>query len=511
MKVIYVVIVLLLQMASAHAQHPGFSKLYSYSGDTLRRADFVSTLYYDESSTSLYFCLSSMSIYDGSSSVVMFRSSDAGVVEKEILDTFPNGSLIYHTLAESSHGDLYWGGKCFIHGDSQSSWLLTKTDKDLNIIWKKTYPCDALDGNTIRIRLNEESGNILLLQNRFTNADNPFGMPPLPNRIIVREVDSSGNEVSVIYPGPPNWNNGTDFLAIDANDFYFSGRTFSWGQNQGTAFMMKTDSNGTEEWHEFYLQDDYTCYFEKSTLTDEDLPKIVNVGTVVPSSDNNGVAVINKVNQDGIEIWNRRIGVFSVAEQFFNVCNAQENDLVAIGAFYNPEIENARGWIVRFDKDGNVRWNKSLTAFPRTTDHEYLYHVLPLPDGSFIAAGSSVGPNVNGLWTQEGWLIRVDSNGCVDQNCSGNELSIKNKGSVSNHIKVFPNPASSKLFIKVDEPFHPGTIINLVDNLGRTVKTIHPGVRKSNAELKLDGLSPGIYYALIRNGADLFRQKVLIQ
>lgn len=221
MKKVLLLIGLWLHFSASFAQHPGFSKLYHYSGDTSATPDLINTLLYDSVSNKLFFHVTGASRSNTGYRIpsIFFRTGLSGNVEKEHLDTLTGGNMLYNYLAASSDGAyLYWGG-C---RSSQPFWsepsfyVLTKTDKNLNVIWRKSYSMvKSMSGFTLGILTNADDDNLILLCNKSSEPGNSLGLPTLPNRIYIRKVDSAGNLLEVHKPGPNYFNHPHDFERMD--------------------------------------------------------------------------------------------------------------------------------------------------------------------------------------------------------------------------------------------------------------------------------------------------------
>lgn len=111
------------------------------------------------------------------------------------------------------------------------------------------------------------------------------------------------------------------------------------------------------------------------------------------------------------------------------------------------------GWAARMNKNGFVLWDNYYiidAAFDG-----YLVDAAELPDGGFVFTGSHTDNSIQPR-TQDMWIVRVDSNGCIVPGCAPTtvkEISLKEEVP----IDIYPNPttgnfnissiASGKLYI----------------------------------------------------------------
>jgi hypothetical protein len=507
---------LLLWPFFSFGQHPGFSKLYHYSGDTSATPDLINTLLYDSISKKLFFHVTGSARPNTGyrTPSIFFRIDLSGNVEREHLDTLTGGNMLYNSLALSRDGVyLYWGGSRSAQppGSEPGYYVLTKTDKDLNVIWRRSYSLvNALAGSTLKIITNKNDDNLVLLCNRYADAGNSLGLPLLPNRVYIRKVDSAGNLLEEYKPGPDYYNHPHSFELMDDGTFLVCGRTFSWGQD-GTYYTMKVSDTGGEDWHKFYLQEHEIVFPHEMVRSNGIAGEYLIAGEFLPSNSDQGQGFVSKIDHNGNELWSKtpQSGT-SFNSMITTIANGYSGGYVAGGSVWDLQRPAPIGWLVRLDTDGNEIWSRSVTAFTRENAHEYIYQVVALPDGGFVAAGSSLGQNVNGIWNQEGWVVRVDSNGCMNPECFGNVLSVKGTHAGTQNFSLYPNPASDYVVIETGIPFSAGTTISLMDNLGRTLQVAAAPTGHGKMRFSLPELASGIYYLQLEQQSLYTRKKLTI-
>ncbi|MBX2889610.1 MAG: T9SS type A sorting domain-containing protein [Saprospiraceae bacterium] len=94
--------------------------------------------------------------------------------------------------------------------------------------------------------------------------------------------------------------------------------------------------------------------------------------------------------------------------------------------------------------DGDTLWNRHFTAWPDSPDgtRNFLGGVVVLPSGSVVAAGYTerfAPVSVN----YQGWVIKIDKDGCVDTLCITSSAPVPVEEKVE--VVVYPNPASDEV------------------------------------------------------------------
>ena len=183
------------------------------------------------------------------------------------------------------------------------------------------------------------------------------------------------------------------------------------GAGLSDAWLIKTDSNGTEEWNKTFGGADYdSLHCIQKT---EDGGYILAGGT---SSFGAGFsdAWLIKTDSEGTEEWNRTFGGNSSEYAFF-VNKSSDGGYIMAG--YNnssdPYIYNA--WLIKTDSKGNEEWNKTFGGRNKTFGGTYFdcaYAVQELESREYVIAGivSDFGAK------SDAWLIKTDSNGTEEWN-----------------------------------------------------------------------------------------------
>lgn len=80
-------------------------------------------------------------------------------------------------------------------------------------------------------------------------------------------------------------------------------------------------------------------------------------------------------------------------------------------------------------------------------------------------------------------------------------------------VKVFPNPAASYLSVQyqgLDDAA--GTIIQLLNAQGVLISTTQAGnIQNGNETIDVSRLTPGLYFVIVKNGKNVFREKIIKQ
>src|SRR5581483_3219196 len=109
-----------------------------------------------------------------------------------------------------------------------------------------------------------------------------------------------------------------------------------------------------------------------------------------------------------------------------------DSGIVGVGFNVIDSTGYPRGWIIKFDKNGNKLWEHYYKT-DLNQDH-YFADFQETPDKGFIVTGSAWGDT-----EEDVWLIKLDSNGCLEPGCLLNTGTVEVKPTQS-ELSIFPNP-----------------------------------------------------------------------
>lgn len=164
------------------------------------------------------------------------------------------------------------------------------------------------------------------------------------------------------------------------------------------------------------------------------------------------------------------------------------------------------GWIMKIDLDGTILWDRTYIAYERFGTHSYLYDIDVLANGDLLACGElRFTYNVGITPIQQGWILRLDSNGCLIDNCV---VGIDEPVSHYDSFQIYPNPATDRVTVKADFELT-GGMVTVYEATGRVVIT--NVVTQSQPTLDISGLQPGLYVISVEKGDITRRTRMMIE
>ncbi len=411
----------------------------------------------------------------GGGFVIGGASEDSlGLIEVYLMRFDAFGDTLW-TKVFGDPADHYWGGRqvkrtldggFLIVGDMAFADPLVvgvdgfaiKTDSLGNEQWRRTLGGPPPDWRTLLSCDLHPNGGYYLAGSYYPSDTN--------GEHLVMRVDGDGNEMWQVTWGGPFSEGATQLISsADGNPIIFSGRGYAPSYAASRAYIAKLDSsNGSLIWEQEYgPSNPYTILYAGKECMNDDL---IGAGsTYVSQAPNNEMGLLLRTTSTGDSLW-----MFTYHYQDSMITNGQ-------GRFYD---------------------------------------VLPTADGGFIAAGVARNP-VGGPYpqgySQDTWVVKVDSMGCIIPGC--NSVGIEEQATnLLGALTIFPNPASEQTTLRLELPPSVAQLPLQLSVVGMDGRIVQQRLLSGNGDhtLALHGLAEGVYHVHISSeGKWLTGGKVVVQ
>ncbi len=300
--------------------------------------------------------------------------------------------------------------------------------------------------------------------------------------ILLITVDTLGNEVNrVVYGG-----GGTDYIHSgivinEDGEVLMTGYTASFAGSDNDTWLIKTDSIGNVIWHQTYNHLSSSGGDAASSVSRSNDGNFFLAGGAENSSSGNSDGVLMKITPDGDPVWTKKYIPNSGSQSFWSVQVLPNGDIVAVGQTTNTDDGSQAGWLVKTDANGDTLWTRTYNPSDAT---DLLRNMLVMPNGDIVMVGFGRGENST---TQDGWILRVDSMGCLVEGCFS--VGIDDRTIDDERFAIFPNPAENILNIVSEQAMEE---VRLYDMQGRTVSSFIL-LRQQTLELDVSGLNAGLF------------------
>lgn len=208
------------------------------------------------------------------------------------------------------------------------------------------------------------------------------------------------------------------------------------------------------------------------------------------------------VREDSLhhKIWELKLGHRSSVPALFQMKKLSDGNYLAVGGTGDTTYSDGQpykntGWLVKFSEDGNVIWQRryfKTTDMPGQTN--YLYDFVELSNGDIVACGERIDQFAN--YPQQGWLIRLDANGCLYNDSCGVLLEIEEPPAYAK-IYCFPNPFNDNITISFSETASSPAEIQVSDMAGRILTKVSIPPYQTTFNIETEKFAKGIYVAAL--------------
>lgn len=359
--------------------------------------------------------------------------------------------------------------------------LLIKINVNGDTLWSKKL--DIGDGDEFANRLiNTNDGGYAILgqvcDKLETNCD-----------MYLMKLDSNANmEWYKTYTWGINyWENPTSFIQTRINEYVISSATRLKSTNVVSPYIVKVSSSGILLWQKKLSNEGSNyAYFEDIIEYKDD--SLIFVGVFGDNLQTYPITKgwIVKTDSSGIVNSNKKIGEENKYTFFYNLVISNSN-IVIQGATnsYSKEEYQGRTSLYAFDYNLNKLWRRIYQDSILPNQTYITYNMKATNDGGYAMIGFGRDPNAV-VSSQDVWLIKVDSMGCLVDNCLS--LGYAEELQPPNYFNVYPNPSNGIISLSTNTTIK---ILGIYNLMGVKVKEI---TFSEDEKINLVDLPKGIYF-----------------
>jgi Secretion system C-terminal sorting domain len=247
--------------------------------------------------------------------------------------------------------------------------------------------------------------------------------------------------------------------------------------------------------------------FSISSTLDKNYLIAGSVETIITGGVKENQGWLMKIDPFGNTLWETIFGS-DREDYFYKVLENTDSTIIVAGHQLSERlsVNDVDGWLLKFDKKGKLLWERvynNYSSLRHQHPDDLVYSMRITEDKGFVMVGWSRNPALQNP-TQDIWLLKVDSFGCLVPGCQG--VGIDGKRISTEEVLIYPNPAQQHIKLKHREPI---SYYKIIDALG---KTIQEGEYNAEGIQLLSEISSGTYliYTQFESGTQGFG-KLLVE
>lgn len=430
-----------------------------------------------------------------------------------------SNNILDSTVYWGNHNKDYWAvyGYSNLASNSNNHWAITGYTYSFGTSGAYKVLLSVFDSNTHLQFIKEYSdsaGNQYASGRGILSKNNSWYVlasvqDTLYNgQVLFFQTDSNGNQLWKKYYGVAGLRDEAgSLLAISKNRFligYARNNLSTWGGVgllQTNSRIIIVDSLGTQlsEW-----ADNTDSTFKPRSLiktNDGGYTFVTDHKQYTNGSDVFTQPVIIKLDSNFNKQWSKQYGPTDYQTFLYKIVELSDSSFITAGTIWAGDSThyNTAGWFLKLNQNGDSIWSRTYSKVHTTFSENVIYDFEILNDGSLIGVGQS-NDHFAQTQGQQGWIIRVDSMGCLIPGCDTfTATAIQEAPEEIIGVKVYPNPAADEVYLLLKSPEQQPADLSfqVYNSFGEVLVGEKQAFTDVTYILNVSGYSAGQYYVRI--------------
>ncbi len=210
---------------------------------------------------------------------------------------------------------------------------------------------------------------------------------------------------------------------------------------------------------------------------------------------------LEKISANMHRVWTITLSKIDTTlnTQLLKIIENIDGTLVAAGADVDEySNRHVSGWIVKLSANGQVLWQRHHKAIQTPFEDHIFNDMCKAPDGGYALAGVAWDLSGQEPVGTNAWVCKTDSFGCLVPGCQ--TVGIAPSADIADHIKLYPNPAQSELYLYFHTEKQPtGTSFRIWDMQGQEMVANTPLLNSTTHILRVQDWAKGLYFVEVRD------------
>ncbi|NQE44813.1 hypothetical protein C5S31_02160 [ANME-1 cluster archaeon GoMg2] len=254
-----------------------------------------------------------------------------------------------HSVQQTSDNGFIIAGGTFSDGGGYSNALLVKTNLKGDKEWKKPFGGVAADDEAYSVQQTSDKGYILAGRTKSYGAGSWDAW--------LLKADSSGNEVWNMTFGDKHDEEARAVLQLD-DGYILVGTTTSYGAGRSDVWLIKTDSSGHDEWSKTFGHTNYDEGYSVQQTSDD---CYILAGRTMSYGNGSWDAWLLKTNSNGDEQWNKTFGGTG-ADGAYSVQQTTDRGYILAGDTGSFGDASGDFWLIKVRAEGEGNQAPTLSS-----------------------------------------------------------------------------------------------------------------------------------------------------
>lgn len=263
-------------------------------------------------------------------------------------------------------------GNTGTYGWGQKNIWLIALDSSGNFMWHKTYGEGGLD--YAEDAQMDSQGNIFIIGSSTSETVNSYQM-------LLAGIDTNGHAFTYTYFGGANWDFGNGIQIINDSTVILVGETYSYGNGQSNAWILKALTNGQQIWMSTIGGNDKDGFYSVKQLPDS---SFICAGYSNSYGNGSKNAMLHCCSATGDSIWTATYTDTTDGEFFDLIVNSDTN-IIAVGYQMDSSSIYRDISLMNFDVDGQLIWTRPYLRHHQEAD----YKSIIAEGNNYIISGMS--------------------------------------------------------------------------------------------------------------------------
>jgi hypothetical protein len=333
---------------------------------------------------------------NGSSDVYLIKTDGSGV--EQWSQTYGGaGDDVGASVQQTSDGGYIIAGWTYSFGNGSSDVYLIKTDGNGLEQWSQTYGGTDPDGGK-SVQQTTDGGYIIC---GYTRS---FGV--FHDAYLIKTDGNGIEQWSQTFDGSGSFDNFSSVQQTTDGGYIMCGDTDNYVDyySDDDVYLIKTDGNGIEQWIQTYGSYYYESGYSVDQTTDGGYIIVGTLSSPYIGTLPAGQIILIKTDSNGAEQWYQYYGISH--EYGWSVKQTTDGGYIMCGhtgSFFADNSEDV--YLIKTDGNGVEQWNQTYGG----TDTDMGFSVQQTTDGGYIIGGTSWS-NETGY---DVYLIKTDSEGTL--------------------------------------------------------------------------------------------------